>query len=148
MQLIYGLFVLILNKMFFDTIKGFAGIYQFIMDSKQDANIKELLAEYNEKYLIYGWQVISSFIKALLIIGWILSQIFVNSRDPFYRTISIVPIVIIFIIVILNEWINKNHFIRDNLFMFAVGAYGSLWIYANTSKEEYSILEFWLMYNI
>ena len=136
----------VIQRMFIDTANGFYSIYQFVMHSHYDKNTQNLLREYNDKYLLDGWKLISNFIKVMWTWTCTLNQFKLSKSDPYYYHFTFIPITVIIVILILSELINKNQFMRDNILMVALFGYGIAVINANTARNEYSMIENWLVY--
>ena len=89
-----------------------------------DENVKEMINEYKERYLVEGFNIIVSLMKLLFITVLISTKIFLKVDDPFRVRVAFVNPILITIAVVFDEWQRKYKVWRENVFVILVASFG------------------------
>ena len=81
---------LTLNSIIFEPIRRLSIILKFSTFINKDEELAELSSEYNSKYLIEGWSIITGLIKAAAITIFIFMFLFLSGDDPSFMRAKIV----------------------------------------------------------
>ena len=134
------------NSIILDPIKGWSIVLKFTTIINEDEGLTELSREYNSKYLLEGWIIITSFIKITMITAWICMFFTLPSDDPSNARAKVICPTIISVLTWLDESFKRNLFIKEFLILLSVFGYGWVWINGNSKKDSYYIYEFWFVY--
>ena len=115
------------------------------MVTRIDENVREMIDEYKQRYLIEGFNIIISLMKLLFVTIFISTKIFLEVSHPFRIRISYVNPVLITIAVIFHEAQKHYKKWRENVFVLLVASFGFLWINRNIGQVHYTINEFWFV---
>ena len=142
-----------LIKMFvLDSIQHFKKIKEmYVLDAKTNDITDDLLIEFQEKYKIEGWELISGTTRFIIFICFIISILFVNAENSFYKTILTFGPSTFAFLVFLDKAFESSKLVRSYSFYIMLVLSGFSVIYDSFNKPSFSFNELWMtnaMYSI
>ena len=128
-----------------DSITHFKKIGEmYVLDTKTNSITDDLLIEFQEKYTIEGWKLISGTSKFIIFVSFILSILFLNSENPYYKTVlTFWPSTFAFW-VFLDKAFESSKLIRRYSFYIMLVLSGFSVIYDSFNKPSFKFNELWM----
>ena len=137
---------IIFNIVITDSLRGFAHLSPKAEENfKDDENVKEMMAKFNDEYLEKGWGLLLTCLRWLDLTFIILSILFLGNSD--YSKIIFYQWPIIFIIIaILDKLFQNFKKYRGLILSIMIYFIGSVMIYRSMSRATYALYENWLIF--
>ena len=135
-----------IDLLFLESFKGWSDLIKFVFYSKIDEQIRDFIGEYQLKYAIEGWNILSSYFKIAFLVSLSSSIVFLGLNHPVVIRQLYLMIIMLIASTLLGLLIKKYKFFRDNLFIFVLLLQGFGVIHGNFKGSNYYFYEFWISY--